>query len=216
MRGHVVDHVQRAQGRPHHRRHGRQAVAVDAFTLSGRNAILTSNPTIPLPPEYPDDKAFFTVTFFFNENPPADDLADAHAAADRPRLVLAVLAPWCARCARRPPRSRVRRSRASSRSSAPPRPARARSASRSRERFDGEVVSCDSTAVYRGFDIGTDKVPPREQAGHSASPDRRRRSDPRSIRRRATRARRRPRSATSPRAAGCRSSSAAPGSTTGR
>jgi len=26
------------------------------------------------------------------------------------------------------------------------------------ERFDGEIVSCDSTAVYRGFDIGTDKV----------------------------------------------------------
>jgi tRNA dimethylallyltransferase len=30
------------------------------------------------------------------------------------------------------------------------------------ERFGGEVVSCDSAAVYRGFDIGTDKVP----AGH--------------------------------------------------
>ena len=42
---------------------------VDAFTLSARNAILASNPTVPLPPEYPDDKAFFTVTFFFNENP---------------------------------------------------------------------------------------------------------------------------------------------------
>ena len=27
------------------------------------------------------------------------------------------------------------------------------------ERLGGEVVSCDSTAVYRGFDIGTDKVP---------------------------------------------------------
>jgi tRNA dimethylallyltransferase len=27
------------------------------------------------------------------------------------------------------------------------------------ERFDGEIVNCDSTAVYRGFDIGTDKVP---------------------------------------------------------
>ena len=26
------------------------------------------------------------------------------------------------------------------------------------ERFGGEVISCDSTAVYRGFDIGTDKV----------------------------------------------------------
>ena len=27
------------------------------------------------------------------------------------------------------------------------------------ERYGGEVVSCDSTAVYRGFDIGTDKLP---------------------------------------------------------
>jgi TonB family protein len=44
--------------------------SVDAFTLSARNAILTSNPTVPLPPEYPDDKAFFTVTFYFNEQPP--------------------------------------------------------------------------------------------------------------------------------------------------
>jgi TonB family protein len=44
---------------------------IDAFTLSARNAILTSNPTVPLPPEYPDEKAFFTVTFFFNENPGA-------------------------------------------------------------------------------------------------------------------------------------------------
>jgi tRNA dimethylallyltransferase len=26
------------------------------------------------------------------------------------------------------------------------------------QRFDGEVVNCDSTAVYQGFDIGTDKV----------------------------------------------------------
>jgi tRNA dimethylallyltransferase len=26
-------------------------------------------------------------------------------------------------------------------------------------RFNGEIVSCDSTAVYRRFDIGTDKVP---------------------------------------------------------
>ena len=31
--------------------------------------------------------------------------------------------------------------------------------------FGGEVVSCDSTAVYRGFDIGTDKVPPAERGG---------------------------------------------------
>lgn len=33
------------------------------------------------------------------------------------------------------------------------------------KRFDGEVVGCDSTAVYRGFDIGTDKVPQDQQQG---------------------------------------------------
>ena len=33
------------------------------------------------------------------------------------------------------------------------------------ERFAGEIVSCDSTAVYRGFDIGTDKVPLDERRG---------------------------------------------------
>jgi tRNA dimethylallyltransferase len=32
-------------------------------------------------------------------------------------------------------------------------------------RFAGEVVSCDSTAVYRRFDIGTDKVPMQERHG---------------------------------------------------
>jgi tRNA dimethylallyltransferase len=33
------------------------------------------------------------------------------------------------------------------------------------ERLDGEIISCDSTAVYRGFDIGTDKVPLAERRG---------------------------------------------------
>ncbi len=31
--------------------------------------------------------------------------------------------------------------------------------------LDGEIVNCDSTAVYRGFDIGTDKLPADEQRG---------------------------------------------------
>src|SRR6476469_4640619 len=26
------------------------------------------------------------------------------------------------------------------------------------ERHHGEIINCDSTAVYRGFDIGTDKI----------------------------------------------------------
>ena len=46
-----------------------QPSSVDAFTNSAFNALAASNPTIALPPEYPDDKAFFTVTFYFNENP---------------------------------------------------------------------------------------------------------------------------------------------------
>jgi tRNA dimethylallyltransferase len=33
------------------------------------------------------------------------------------------------------------------------------------ERFNGEIINCDSTAVYRGFDIGTDKVPVHERRG---------------------------------------------------
>lgn len=32
-------------------------------------------------------------------------------------------------------------------------------------RFAGEIISCDSTAVYRGFDIGTDKVPFEQRGG---------------------------------------------------
>jgi tRNA dimethylallyltransferase len=33
------------------------------------------------------------------------------------------------------------------------------------ERFDGEIINCDSTAVYRGFDIGTDKLAVVERRG---------------------------------------------------
>ncbi len=32
-------------------------------------------------------------------------------------------------------------------------------------RFAGEIINCDSTAVYRGLDIGTDKLPPGRRAG---------------------------------------------------
>lgn len=33
------------------------------------------------------------------------------------------------------------------------------------QQYRGEIVNCDSTAVYRGFDIGTDKVPIDARAG---------------------------------------------------
>jgi hypothetical protein len=40
---------------------------IDAFNNAAYGALVASNPTVPLPPEYPADKAFFTVTFSYNE-----------------------------------------------------------------------------------------------------------------------------------------------------
>ena len=33
------------------------------------------------------------------------------------------------------------------------------------ERHGGEIINCDSTAVFRGFDIGTDKLPVEQRRG---------------------------------------------------
>jgi TonB family protein len=43
---------------------------IEAFNNAAYGALASSNPTTPLPPEYPAEKAFFTVTFFYNEVPP--------------------------------------------------------------------------------------------------------------------------------------------------
>ena len=43
----------------------------DAFDRAAANALAWSNPTMALPPEYPSPTAFFTVTFFYNEQPPS-------------------------------------------------------------------------------------------------------------------------------------------------
>ena len=44
---------------------------VDAFNHAAYNALAASNPTQALPPEYPADHAFFTVTFYYNDTPPS-------------------------------------------------------------------------------------------------------------------------------------------------
>jgi TonB family protein len=44
---------------------------IDAFNRAAYNALASSNPTADLPPEYPADKAFFTITFYYNEQPPS-------------------------------------------------------------------------------------------------------------------------------------------------
>lgn len=43
---------------------------IESFTRAAYGAIYSSNPTAPLPPEYPLDKTLFTVTFYYNEQPP--------------------------------------------------------------------------------------------------------------------------------------------------
>ena len=47
-----------------------RTTGVDAFSTSSFNAIAASNPTVPLPPEYPEEKAPITITFYYNETPP--------------------------------------------------------------------------------------------------------------------------------------------------
>ena len=42
---------------------------IDSFNTAAFGALASSNPTAALPPEYPSDKALFTVTFFYNEEP---------------------------------------------------------------------------------------------------------------------------------------------------
>ena len=42
---------------------------IEGFNRAAVGAITGSSPTEPLPPEYPSDKAFFTVTFYYNEDP---------------------------------------------------------------------------------------------------------------------------------------------------
>ncbi len=42
---------------------------VGSFNTAAFQALVQSNPTLALPPEYPDDKVLFTVTFFYNERP---------------------------------------------------------------------------------------------------------------------------------------------------
>ena len=46
-----------------------QPSQIGAFNNAAFNALASSNPTPPLPSEYPSDKVFFTVTFFYNETP---------------------------------------------------------------------------------------------------------------------------------------------------
>lgn len=45
-----------------------QSSGIPPFDTAAFNSLKLSNPTIALPPEYPDDKAAFTVTFHYNES----------------------------------------------------------------------------------------------------------------------------------------------------
>lgn len=44
-----------------------QPSPIEAFNIAAVNSLKMSNPTMALPPEYPDDRAFFTVTYHYND-----------------------------------------------------------------------------------------------------------------------------------------------------
>jgi TonB family protein len=46
-----------------------QPADIEGFNRAAFGAITGSSPTEPLPPEYPSESAFFTVTFYYNEDP---------------------------------------------------------------------------------------------------------------------------------------------------
>ena len=46
-----------------------QPSPIQSFNIAAFNAIQSSSPTEPLPPEYPSPQAAFTVTFYYNEDP---------------------------------------------------------------------------------------------------------------------------------------------------
>jgi TonB family protein len=43
-----------------------QSSGIQSLDNAAANALRTSNPTVALPPEYPEDKVLFTVTFLYN------------------------------------------------------------------------------------------------------------------------------------------------------
>ncbi len=47
-----------------------------AYDLAAFNALKNSSPVLPLPPEYPDDRAFFTVTFYYDVRAPLPSPAE--------------------------------------------------------------------------------------------------------------------------------------------
>lgn len=49
----------------------KQPSGIDAFDRAAANSLQWSNPTTALPPDYPSPTAFFTVTFYYNEQPPS-------------------------------------------------------------------------------------------------------------------------------------------------
>lgn len=70
LRGHVVLSFKVHKDGTISDLHVMRPSAIDAFTKSAFNAIKSSNPTVPLPLEFPDENAPFIVTFYFNEAPP--------------------------------------------------------------------------------------------------------------------------------------------------
>ena len=137
---------------------------VDAFTHSGRNAIAASNPDHPAANRVPGRQGVLyrhlllqrksLVTWSWPNRTQQWGLILLLAAL----VALASFRSLCLRAAMRSmPCTWYRHSRSDGRG-------KSALGINLASASNGEIVSCDSTAVYRGFDIGTDKVPLEQSA----------------------------------------------------
>jgi hypothetical protein len=62
------------------------------FTQAAYQALAASNPTVPLPPAYPDEMMRMRVTFFYNEDPSAPTVGSPEVLPDR-RVTFRAYAP---------------------------------------------------------------------------------------------------------------------------
>jgi len=134
--------IQRPQGRLDHRPAGGRASRWMPSTTPP-SARCPAQPDAALPPEYPDSKAFFTVTLLQRDARAVTACSDSGLICCSPSS--STLSSACDEAAGRggPGADRHREKRAGA---------------GDRRTQAGEIVNCDSTAVYRGFDIGTDKI----------------------------------------------------------
>ena len=125
-----------------------QPSEIESFNTAAVNALLASNPTQPLPARVSGRQGVL------------------HRHLLLQRVTAAVSDGGCLECRKCfGCRECIARCEAAARDARADRHRQERAGLALAEQLGGEIINCDSTAVYRGFDIGTDKVPAPSSSG---------------------------------------------------